>query len=194
MDEKPHPPRQPYLFQPVKTLTPYSFTEVMEEVRSTFFPEIEQPVEVRIVANGPLAFISPHHMGRDRHMVAFHPILNHPDTPIEIVRLIAKHELAHTRVPSGLHTSEFWEIEFAIGPERYAVWHWINESLRGATRNGSGFRVFKTWRRHFKGPRAPYTPHLPLDPERYEGICPGDGQMMLPPDWVRKPLPMAPLA
>ena len=46
---------QPLLFQPVENVAPFSFTEVVEQERAATFPEIPQRVEVRIVAEGPLA-------------------------------------------------------------------------------------------------------------------------------------------
>ena len=184
--------RQPYLFQPVEALTPYAFSDVVDEVRSVFFPEIERRVEVRIAAEGPLAFICYHFYGWDEHMVAFHPILNDPRTPVEVVRFLAKHELTHIVRPGPGHPREFWEHEYAIAPERFAAWHWIRENLSPATRSSTtAFQVLKTWRRRAPRERNPYTPHLPLDADLFDDICPGDGQLMLPPHWAARPLPLA---
>lgn len=183
--------RQPYLFQPVEALTPFLFSDVVDEVRSLFFPEIERRVEVRIAAEGPLAFICLQFYGVDEHMVAFHPILNHPGTPVEVVRFVAKHELTHIVRPGPGHPADFWEHEYAIAPERFAAWHWIRTNFGAATREGASYRVVSSWRRRMAERRSPYTPHLPLDPEQYEHICPGDGQLMLPPQWAARPLPIA---
>ncbi|MEO6398716.1 MAG: hypothetical protein ABIP13_09640 [Tepidiformaceae bacterium] len=182
--------RQPYLFQPVEALTPFLFSEVVEEVRSLFFPEIERRVEVRIAAEGPLAFTCLQFFGPNEHMVAFHPILNHPGTPLDVVRFVAKHELTHIVRPGPGHPMQFWEHEYAIAPERFAAWHWIRDNLGSATREGTTYRVLKTWRRHAARSRTPYTPHLPLDHDLFGEICPGDGQLMLPPHWAPPPLPM----
>ena len=195
---------QPLLFQPVETLTPFSFNEIVEQERAATFPDIPQRVEVRIVADGPLASIRSHFMGYDRHLIVFHPVLNHPDTPEVVVRFIARHELTHIACPPRLvsgereaHPPEFWEHEYSVAPERYACWHWINENLRGVRRETRrGFGVTRRWRSIETRPRTPYTPHLPLDAQRWEHSCPEDGllhgpQLLLPPDWAPGPLPAA---
>lgn len=183
--------RQPYLFQPVQPLTPFSFSDVVDEVRATHFPEIERRVEVRISSFDPLASIHYNFMGPGEHMVRFHPILNHRDTPLEVVRFLAKHELTHVLFPQEGHPPQFWEHEQTVAPERASAWRWLYENYASSARNTDhGYLVFTTWRKHFRRARAAYQPELPLDPERYEGICPGDGQLMLPPDWSPRPLPV----
>lgn len=193
---------QPLLFQPVETRTPFSFSEIVEQERAATFPQVEHRIEVRIVAEGPLASIRYHFMGRDRHVVVFHPVLNHPGTPEPVVRFIARHELTHLICPPRFmggrwvsHPPEFWEHEYAVAPERYACWHWIYENLRNARRTTRlGFRVKGSWGSIEARQRTPYTPHLPLDSQRWERLCPDDGrlhgpQLLLPPDWAPGPLP-----
>jgi hypothetical protein len=140
-----------------------------------------------------------HLMGLDRHVVVFHPILNRPDTPIEIVRFIAKHELAHIVRPgrwsaSGHwegHPPEFWELEYRLAPERWACWHWISDNLRRHARHTRwGFRVFRTWNQLDGQQLRPYTPQLPLRFKRWNYAAPDDGQLRLPPDWAPAPLPL----
>ena len=122
-------------------------------------------------------------MGYDRHLIVFHPVLNHPDTPEVVVRFIARHELTHIACPPRLvsgereaHPPEFWEHEYSVAPERYACWHWINENLRGVRRETRrGFGVTRRWRSIETRPRTPYTPHLPLDAQRWEHSCPETG-------------------
>ena len=189
---------QPLLFQPVPSRPAYAFSEVMEEVRASVFPAVEERVEVRIVAESALASIRHNFMGRDRHLVVFHAVLNHPETPIEVVRFICKHELTHIVRPGRLidgwyesHPPEFWEHEQAVGPESYAVWAWVRRNLHGCVRHGrSGVSVGGRWRALRDTPRVPYTPALPFDGERWERVCPDDGaQLRLPPDGAVRPLP-----
>ena len=80
------------LFQPVEALPPYAFSDVVDEVRSVFFPEIERRVEVRIAAEGSPAFICYHFYGRDDHMIAFHPILNDARSLGEVICVLYLHE------------------------------------------------------------------------------------------------------
>jgi len=99
--------RQPLLFQPYERMTPYSFSRVVDEVRAVWFPELEVDLEVRIDPYGPLACLWYHRMGLDRHIVCFHPILNRPGVPEEVVRFVAKHELTHIVVPDPGHSIAF---------------------------------------------------------------------------------------
>jgi hypothetical protein len=123
------PLRQPLLFQPFERQAPFSFAEVVDETRAAWFPELEGEVETRVAALPSLASVWFHRMGFERHVVVFHPVLNRPDMPVEVVRFIAKHELTHLRVPAAGHPPEFWEAELAAGPERFAVWAWLNRNL-----------------------------------------------------------------
>ena len=190
---------QPLLFQPVPSLLGFSLTEVVEEMRAAYFPELEaEQVEVRFRAEGSLAYIARGFMGRDRHLVVFHPVLNHPQTPVEVLRLVAKHELTHIVRPPRMvgrsyepHPPEFWEHEAAIGPERYAVWTWIHKNLNRCARDtADGYRVSRKWQEYREAARTPYTPTLPFNGERWDRVCPGTGaQLHLPPDWAARPLP-----
>lgn len=189
---------QPLLFQPVPSALGYPLSGLVEEVRSAYFPQLEERYEVRIAAEGPLAFMRPNFMGPRQHIIVFHPLLNHPQTPREVLTFIAKHELLHAIVPGqyidgwwDAHPLMYWIEEHRIAPERFAVWHWLHKNLgRCFVHERDGLRVRRTWRRLQPRVRAPYTPHLPLDAERYENLCPGDGQLRLPPDWVAQPLPL----
>jgi hypothetical protein len=191
---------QPLLFQPVPSLLGFSLTGMIEEVRAAHFPELdEDQVEVRFAADGPLAYVERSFMGWGKHLVVFHPVLNHPHTPSEVLRFIGKHELTHLVCPPRAygrwyepHPPEFWEHEAEVGPERYAVWQWIHTNLRKCARNtAGGYRVGRTWQALREAPRTPYTPSLPFNGERWDRVCPGDGaQLQLPPDWPARPLPI----
>jgi hypothetical protein len=191
---------QPLLFQPDRSLVGCSLTSILEEMRATLFPELEgQEIEVRIAAEGPLAYVEREFMGPGRHLVVFHPVLNNPQTPIEVLRFIAKHELTHLVCPPRMlagriatHYPEFWVREAAVGPERHAVWAWVYRNFRRCARHTRlGYNVSRKWVALRESPRTPYTPSLPFNGERcWESICPEDGaQLQLPPDWPTRPLP-----
>jgi len=154
---------------------------------------------VRFAAEPPLASIRLDFMGRERHVVAFHPVLNHAGTPREVVRFLAKHELTHVvrrgRVVGrwyASHPPEFWEHEAAISPERYAAWAWIHRNLGRCLRNRDRGLTVEGWRALREQPRAPYTPSLPFEREEFEELCPeGGAQLHLPPDWCVRPQPLA---
>jgi len=190
---------QPQLFQPVPSLVGCSLSEIIEETRAVHFPELDDHLEVRIAAESPLASMRADFMGWNKHLVVFHPVLNHPQTPIDVLRFLAKHELTHIARPPRLiggyvdtHPPEFWEHEVEIAPERYAVWAWIRQNLgQCLRREETGIHVMRRWHALRESSRSPYTPHLPFDGERWEHVCPGGGaQLHLPPDWVVRPLPL----
>ena len=185
------PLRQPLLFQPFERQTPFSFAEVVDETRAAWFPELEGEVETRVAALPSLASVWFHRMGFERHVVVFHPVLNRPDMPVEVVRFIAKHELTHLRVPAAGHPPEFWEAELAAGPERFAVWAWLNRNLNPPVRPTRwGTRVLRDWQRTTPKVIGPYTPHLPFDDVPWRVLCPeGGAQLRFAPAWAATPLP-----
>lgn len=185
--------RQPLLFQPYERATPYSFSRVVDEVRAVWFPELEVDLEVRIDPYGPLACLWYHRMGLDRHIVCFHPILNRPGVPEEVVRFVAKHELTHIVVPDPGHSIAFWEKEREIGPERQAVLQWSRSNLgRAFVTNQYLLRVRKDWMARLPREPIPYMPHLALFDEPFERLCPGGGaQLQFEPTWSPGPAPMA---
>jgi hypothetical protein len=139
-----------------------------------------------------LASVWYHRTGRDSHVVVFHPLLNRPDVPVEVVRFIAKHELTHLVVPGG-HPPAFWRKELEAGPERYAVWSWLYQNLYPpirATRWGTN--VLRRWAELAPRRVAPYTPHLPFDDVPWRILCPeGGAQLRFPPLWTPTPVPFA---
>ena len=190
---------QPFLFKPIPSEVGFDLDAMVEEVRAAFFAEIEDRYEVRIGRSrgSPLACIWYNLMGRGQHVIYFHPVLNHPGTPREVLAFIAKHELTHAVRPdvSGQydgHPPEFWEHEFRVGPERFAAWHWIYENVGACLRRDRGrLRVRRQWRTLQPAMRTPYTPHLPFEGNLFEQYCPeGGAQMRLPPDWATRPAPM----
>ena len=115
---------QPYLW-----FTPFSVLDILEQVRSEHFPELSGTVRMYCVNRGPLACVGAEESSATIYL---HQILNHGDTPVEVVSTICKHELLHTRIPPVVkgkrtiqHPPEFWEAERVMTPERSAAWSWI---------------------------------------------------------------------
>ena len=104
--------------------------------------------------------------------VYFHQVLNHPATPLEVLRAIAKHELLHFAVPPTYgpdprwprlvvkesHPPEFWVEERRIAPEMPAVWGWLRANLHRclATDSWNRLAVTRDWRAIELGPRSPW--------------------------------------
>ncbi|MFN8508276.1 MAG: hypothetical protein U0547_12015 [Dehalococcoidia bacterium] len=188
---------QPLLFEPAPPAAMARLHEAVQQMRAAFFAEIPGEIEVRFAAEGPLAFVLNRFMHSDGHLVAFHPVLEHPATPIEVIRFIAKHELTHIAVPGRFiggryesHPEEFWAHELRVGPEHRAVWAWIHGNLAPCLRRvNDGTQVTRRWMQLQRRPRGPFTPMLPFRGERWDRVCPGDGaQLRLPASWAPPPL------
>ena len=193
------PLRQPLLFQPFETRTKFSFSAVVEESRAAWFPSIEDAIEVRIEPIEALAAIYFRRMGPGRHIIVFHPVLNRPGMPVEVVRFIAKHELTHIIHPGWTidgryyaHPQPFWDHEYEVGPERFAVWNWLNSNLSTVLLETRwGMRVPRSWRRREPDYIGPYMPHLPFEDVPWSVLCPGGGaQMRFLPEWGAVPAPL----
>lgn len=187
------PFRQPLLFQPHARQTAYSFTRLVEEVRAVWFPELDVDIEARIDSVGALASVWYHRMGQDRHVILFHPVLNRPDVPEEVVRFVAKHEVAHIAIPRPGHPPEFWAKELEVGPERAAVWRWIRANLgRAFAHNAAGLWLRKDWAARLPRDPVPYMPHLGLYDREFAEFCPeGGAQLRFAPTWSASPAPFA---
>lgn len=187
---------QPLLFQPVPSELGYELGHLVEETRAAYFSQLTNRFEVRIgrVKGSPLACISYHLMGAGEHVLFFHPALNHPETPREIIVFIAKHELTHALFPGRGHDADFWTHELYVAPERYAAWHWIYENFRPALRRRPTGEVslHRSWRKLLPASRGPYTPGLPFEKDPFAELCPeGGAQMRMPPNWDLHPTALA---
>lgn len=117
------------LSQPSLNFLTFSASELLAEIHADLFPDVRYTVRVDFVAGGPLACVA--HTS-ECASIYIHQLLNHSDTPVEVVRLIFKHELLHLRIPPTWvagkevqHPPEFWKAERAIAPERNSVWEWV---------------------------------------------------------------------
>ncbi len=107
---------------------------IFKTVRSICFPEDYFPnlqgfIPFYFVRRGPLACIC---QWQEKPVIYVHEILNHTETPTEVISFIFKHELLHLviqpRLINGaikMHPPEFFEAEFLIAPERKNAWYWI---------------------------------------------------------------------
>jgi len=126
------------------------------------FPELATvPIHVWIQRKQkPLACIS---IDDDKHDIFLHSVLNHPDTPEQVIEYILIHELIHTRVPSRevngimkIHPPEFFEEEKRLVPERELYWAWIYIHLNGCIypdKKHEGTIVKRNWKKSISGHR-----------------------------------------
>lgn len=149
----------------------FSITELFAGIRAEWFPEISLPVHVFFVHRGPLACI----VAEDaRATIYIHQILNHSETPVEVMRHILKHELLHLRIrhreidgKQTYHPPEFWEAERAISQERSAAWCWIwinlNDCIR-LRRKEERIGVRSNWKSVWSNPMTSLEDCLKLSP------------------------------
>lgn len=65
-------------------------------------------------------------------LILVHSILNHQDTPVEVIEFVLRHELLHLMIPPRevdgkckSHPPEFWETENRVSPMKEPVWDWL---------------------------------------------------------------------
>src|SRR5947199_378138 len=92
---------------------PFSPSELLSTIHDELFPDVRYRIRHCFVDRGPLACIT---ATNDGYAIYTHQLLNHPDTPRELMSMIVKHELLHLRVPSVLqdgvwesHPLQFWQ-------------------------------------------------------------------------------------
>jgi hypothetical protein len=139
---------------------PFSVPDTLADIRGAHFPDLAHEVRIYFVGRGPLACVRHEASKADIYV---HQLLNHPETPLEVVAHICKHELLHLRIRpvecNGLlvhHPPEFWEAEKALCPERDKSWLWIWTNLEGCLRHRPRLEridVLLGWRKFWSLPR-----------------------------------------
>lgn len=120
--------------RPELPLTTFDPSEVLEQMRIERVPEVTAPVPCFIRDISPLACILCDDQGGGT--VLIHSLLNDPQTPLAVMKLIATHELLHLVVrPEFIegkrvsHPPAFRELENARCPEKREAWQWIRDEL-----------------------------------------------------------------
>lgn len=90
-------------------------------------------------------------------VIHLHSVLNHKQTPPEVLEFILIHELIHLAVPPravdgklSSHPPEFWEFERRAAPERPVAWYWIWSMLWEVLREDKQAEtiwVKRTWKK-----------------------------------------------
>jgi len=140
--------------------TPYKAAEVLEDVRKAQFADIAQRVTIHFVERWPLACIE---IGPERAFIYLHQLLNHPQTPRQVIAMVCVHELLHVKIqPREIkgrmkaHPPEFWEKERELFPDVGRVWPWIVKNFDGSLRTRPRLEridVLPGWRRRWHAPR-----------------------------------------
>lgn len=138
---------------------------MLQEIRDAWFPEIAIPTPFHFIESDVLACICG---GPEFAPIYIHQLLNHPDTPRDVLSLVFKHELLHLRIPSQViagkrtaHPPEFWQAEQSICPEREAAWAWIWKHYWPCLRDRPRLErteVTSTWFSVWNKPKPPLEP------------------------------------
>ena len=140
---------------------PFSPADLLGEVRSAHFPDLGGRVSINFVDRGPLACVCHEQATADIYV---HQVLNHDQTPRDVISLICKHELLHLRIPPVekdgevvQHPPDFWEAEKAICPERTRAWSWIWTNLDPCLKRRpkqERIDVLSSWKKCWNQPRT----------------------------------------
>jgi hypothetical protein len=147
--------------RPYLSFLPFSPANVLDEVRSTHFHDLACRVGIHFVDVGPLACVCHDEESADIYV---HQVLNHDQTPRDVILLICKHELLHLRIPpvekdgeEVQHPPEFWEAEKVICPERTRAWAWIWTNLNACLKQRPRLEridVLPAWKKVWNQPRT----------------------------------------
>jgi hypothetical protein len=107
--------------------------EAVEQACRALFPGLERAAVWAFTDRGPLSCVT----AAPALTVWAHAILNRRDTPPEVIRVIAKHELLHFRFPPReadggttlIHPPEFVLEEGSLSPLGWQAWAWIWRNL-----------------------------------------------------------------
>lgn len=119
--------------QPALVFTTFSVSELLDEIRRRHFPGLTQRVTFHFVEHGPLACVW---FTDDWAYICAHQVLNHVDTPVEVMSWVCKHELLHLVIPvvsvngrETKHSPEFRARENEIAPEHDEASAWVEMTL-----------------------------------------------------------------
>ena len=146
--------------QPNLEFVPFSVPTLLGNIKSSLFPDVTHSVKVFFVARGPLACVV---HDDSRATIYAQQLLNHVDTPQEVMTLILKHELLHLQIPPRtidekevVHPPEFWDAERSIAPERGRAWRWIWLNFMSCLKRRPRLEridVLPSWKRVWSGER-----------------------------------------
>jgi len=116
---------------PELSLLPYSLDDLLHKVRNRHFRDLERPIHCWFTFEESLALIQYSRAGGPAH-IHFHSLLNHPETPPEVLEFVLTHEMLHLQIPGREidgrwvdHPPEFWTRESEIAPRKRSSWAWI---------------------------------------------------------------------
>lgn len=136
--------------QPALCFLGIDLSGLLQELLAGQFVGVTCDVRVSFVSGGPLVCILIRDAGPAH--IYIHQVLNHPETPPEVIRYVLQHELLHLQFPAEgdqPHPSAFREAEKRLCPEMPAAWMWMRTNLWQFIRNDCSrqrVKVTRNWR------------------------------------------------
>lgn len=134
---------------------------MLEQIRSEF-PELSGKYKIELVLKRH-ALLACVRQRKGEVLILVHSILNHEDTPREVIEVVLRHELLHLIIPprevDGKHKShppEFWEAEDRVSPTRALAWNWLFGVLGLNLRRDQkreAVLVLRGWEKQMRHPR-----------------------------------------
>jgi hypothetical protein len=116
----------------------FSLPCLLNEVRGEFLELLSKRVTVWLRIQPTLATVQ---LDDDEIVINLHAVLNHAQTPEQVIGFILRHEMLHMIIPprevDGIvvsHPPEFWAVERDF-PDRVPVWNWLTVSLGSCMRS-----------------------------------------------------------
>lgn len=150
--------------EPELPLLPFDLYELNTRTRRDLFPDLQGDGEIVIAACPTLASIT---LAEPTARIEIHSLFNLEWLPIRVMEHILIHEHIHRvirprEVEPGVwkqHPPEFWEMEIALSPFRYAVWEWIRfewEEVIRRDEKAECIWVKRGWRKRLADRRKGY--------------------------------------
>lgn len=140
--------------QAIMHFAPFRLPELVRELRRTHFPWLRGIIPCEFSAGIDVvacAIVEPLVPGQpERGFIKVNVALNRPDTPVEVMRAILKHELLHFEVRPERedgqltsHPRSFWMRQFELSPEFAPTCEWLERTYGRAYRRVDGTLVIR---------------------------------------------------
>jgi hypothetical protein len=131
----------------------FSLPTLLEQVRGDFPGMASKRVTVWLRIQPALATVR---LDGDEVVINLHAVLNHAQTPEQVIGFILRHELLHMTIPKReveghvtSHPPEFWDVERKF-PDRVPALDWVYVSFGSCLRRNKrleGIFVTRKWKK-----------------------------------------------
>jgi hypothetical protein len=147
------------LGEPQLPMFNFSLPSLLNKVRGEFPELLSKRVMVWLCIQPTLATVE---LNDNEIVISIHAVLNHAQTPEQVIGFILRHELLHMIIPprevNGVvvsHPPEFWTVERDF-PDRVPVWNWLTVLLGPCMRSNKKQQrtlITREWKKRMHGRR-----------------------------------------